>query len=71
MQKVSLHAILAGDASTQQQAEGRPLISPTTLGVVVMEGRVGSLPPPTKKQMRKLDEKGPKGAELLQAASCL
>ena len=49
-------------ASTQQQPEGRPLISPTTLGVVVREGMVGSLPPPAKKQRRRPDKKGPKGA---------
>jgi hypothetical protein len=49
-------------ASTQQQPAGRPLISPTTLGVVVREGMVGSLPPPAKKQRRRPDKKGPKGA---------
>jgi hypothetical protein len=49
-------------ASTQQQPEGRPLISLTTLGVVVREGMVGSLPPPTKKQRRRPDKKCPKGA---------
>jgi hypothetical protein len=50
-------------ASTQQQQpEGRPLISLTTLSVVVREGMVGSLPPPAKKQRRRPDKKGPKGA---------
>ena len=49
-------------ASTQQQPEGRPLISPTTLGVVVREGMVGLVPPPAKKQRRRPDKKGPKGA---------
>ena len=42
-------------ASTQQPPEARSLISPTTLGVVVREGMVGSLPPPTKKQRRRPD----------------
>ena len=49
-------------ACTQQPPEARPLISPTTLGVVVREGMVGSLPPPAKKQRRRRDKKGPKGA---------
>ena len=50
-------------ASTQQkQCEGRPLFSPTTLGVVVREGMVGSLPPPTTKQRRRPGSKGSKGA---------
>ena len=66
MQKVSLQANLAGDTSdaacTQQPPEARPLISPTTLGVVVREGMVGSLPPPARKQRKRLDKKGPKGA---------
>ena len=50
-------------ASTQQeQREGRPLFCSATLGVVVREGMVGSLPPPAKKQRRRPDKKGPKGA---------
>lgn len=47
-------------APIQQHPKGRPLISPTSLGVVVREGMVGSLPPPAKKQ-RRSDRKGPKG----------
>ena len=66
MQKVSLQAILAGDTSKcrlyQQLLDARPLISPMTLGVVVRKGMVGSLQPPTKKQRRRPDKKGPKGA---------
>lgn len=51
-------------ASTQQeQHTGRPLIiSPTTLGDVVSEGMAGSLPPPAKKQRRRPEKKGCKGA---------
>jgi hypothetical protein len=37
-------------------------MSPTTLGVVVREGMAGSLPPPAKKQRRRPDRKGSKGA---------
>ena len=66
MQKVSVQAILAGDASRCRlypaTPEARPVISPTTLGVVVREGMVGSLRPPAKKQRRRPDKKGPKGA---------
>ena len=51
-------------ASTQQPPKTpRPLISPMTLGVVVREGMVGSLPPPAKKQRKRLPRKGPKGAK--------
>ena len=48
---------------TQQPPDARPLISPTTLGVVVREGMVGSLLPPGNKQRRRPDKKGPKGAK--------
>ena len=49
-------------ASTHQPPKARPLFSLTTLGVVVREGMVGPLPPPAKKQRRRPDKKGPKGA---------
>lgn len=39
-------------ASTQQPPEARPLFSPRTLGVVVREGMVGSLPPPPRSKGR-------------------
>ncbi|KAI4977777.1 hypothetical protein ZWY2020_014331 [Hordeum vulgare] len=51
-------------ASTQQEQHGgRSLvISPMTLGMVVREGMVGSLPPPAKKRRRRAEKKGSKGA---------
>ena len=47
------------DACTQDQpAEGRAMLSPTTMGVAVNEALPGSLPVPAKKQ-RKRPKKGP------------
>lgn len=57
-------------ASTQgQQAEHRAVLSPTTLGAVVKEGLIGSLPEPKKKQRKRPPKKGSAAAKTAKAAS--